>query len=587
MRLENGYHREIFNLTPVHQHIYDLAELCAAHGISKAVICPGSRSAPLVLGFANHKRIKSYVIPDERSAGFIALGMAQSDGNTVVLISTSGSAAYNFAPAVAEAYYQQVPLLVLTADRPPEWIGQRDGQTIVQDKIFGEHVKASFTVHSDFKKDQEWIVNRYTNESILLANRCPQGPVHLNFPLAEPLYPTPNQKILFRKPRTIQETASRQRLDESELKTLINELGKSKKILCLGGQYPSNQSLLKGLKGFIKSTGAVVAGDILSNLHSMFSTIRFGELFLEGLADKKKEQFKPDLLITWGQGIISKQTKLFLRKHPAKHHWHLQPAGDVADTYKGLTKIIRTTPEDFFYQLTKSKLNKKTSLKSAYSDQWIAAEKIALGLINDELQKATGEASMVKETLRSLKGKYKLHLANSMSVRYASLCGLMPGQTEISVFSNRGTSGIDGCTSTAVGHAWSDNETNLLITGDVAFFYDRNAFWNSSRLKNLRILLLNNHGGRIFSMIDGPKDRKEVNEFFVGPQNLNAKHLCEEFGFEHHTVHTIKDAHQALNKFLKPGGKTKILEFIGNPMEDRMIFENLKKTAANQYGKEF
>jgi len=570
----------------VHQHIYDLAELCALQGISKAVICPGSRSAPLVLGFANHKRIKSYVIPDERSAAFIALGMAQADGKTVVLISTSGSAAYNFAPAVAEAYYQQIPLLILTADRPPEWIGQRDGQTIVQDKIFGDHVKGSFTVHSDFKSDQDWIVNRYTNEAILLAARLPHGPVHLNFPLAEPLYPSANQKIEFRKPRIIEENSSDHVLDGSVIKSLAKEISKTKKILCLGGQFHNSEKLNKSLTNFSKLTGAVIAGDLLSNLHGIPSTIRYGELFLEGMSEKNKALMRPDLLITWGQGIISKQTKLFLRKFPAKQHWHLQPAGEVADTYKGLTKIIRTGPEQFFEQLKAIKVN-KPSTKSIYSDLWLKAEKDASGVINKELKNMVGEAAVVKETLKALNGKYKLHLANSMSVRYASLSGLQPNQKDISVFSNRGTSGIDGCSSTAVGHAWSGNEMNLLITGDVAFFYDRNAFWNNSRLKNLRILLLNNHGGRIFSMIDGPKDRKEANEFFVGPQQLTAKHLCDEFDFEYHPVVSAQEAPKALKQFFKPGVKTKLLEFIGNPEMDRTIFENLKKTAAKHYGKEF
>lgn len=564
----------------MHQHIYDLAELCAAHKITKAVICPGSRSAPLVLGFANHKRINTYVIPDERSAAFIALGMAQADRKIVALISTSGSAAYNFAPAVAEAFYQQVPLIILTADRPPEWIGQRDGQTIVQDKIFGEHVKASFTVHSDFKPDQDWIVNRFANDALLLANRLPQGPVHLNFPLAEPLYPSPSQKIHFRQLRVVHENSSSFTLPEAEFRKLSQIISSSKKILCLGGQYPLSPLLSRHLDAFNKQTESVVLGDILSNLHGLSSAVRFSEIFLDGLSDKKKLSFQPDLLITWGQGIISKQTKLFLRQHPAKHHWHLQPAGEVADTYKGLTNIIRTTPEEFFGRVLTVGFKKMSKRKSDFAEQWYALEQKSMALINSELEKTSGEAEMIRKTLRSLKGKYKLHLANSLSVRYASLCGLKSAQKDISVYSNRGTSGIDGCTSTAVGHAWSGSEMNLLITGDVAFFYDRNAFWNNSKLKNLRILLLNNHGGRIFSMIDGPKDRKEANEFFVGPQPLTAINLCKDFGFEYLQISERSAITDSLLKFLKPGGRTKILEFISNPVEDKKIFENLKKASA-------
>jgi len=204
-----------------HQHIYDLAELCYQQGIRHAVICPGSRSAPLVLGFSNHPSIRCRVIPDERTAGFIALGIAQATKSPVILICTSGSAAYHFAPAIAEAYYQEIPLIVCTADRPAEWIGQRDGQTIVQNNIYGAHVKKFFDVQAEDQPEGSWLSNRMMNEAILTSVSGPAGPVHLNFPFREPLYPSPADVIKFRSSRSIKESAFEKVLDRKEIQDSI------------------------------------------------------------------------------------------------------------------------------------------------------------------------------------------------------------------------------------------------------------------------------------------------------------------------------------------------------------------------------
>ena len=172
-------------------NILAVPEICSRHGITDAIIAPGSRNAPLTISFARHKNINCKVIPDERSAAFIALGIAQQTKRPVVLICTSGSAALNFAPAIAEAYFQQIPLLVLTADRPPEWIDQLDGQTIRQNNIYGNHVKRSFTIEVDQShEDAKWFAQRQLNEGINLSKVFPAGPVHLNYPFREPLYPT-------------------------------------------------------------------------------------------------------------------------------------------------------------------------------------------------------------------------------------------------------------------------------------------------------------------------------------------------------------------------------------------------------------
>jgi 2-succinyl-5-enolpyruvyl-6-hydroxy-3-cyclohexene-1-carboxylate synthase len=173
------------------QPIYDIAAICARKGLTNAVLCPGSRNAPLVIAFTRHPEIKSRTFSDERSAGFVALGLAQQRKEAVMLVCTSGTAAYNFAPAVAEAYFSHIPLLVFTSDRPAEWITQMDGQAIHQAEIFGKHVKKSFQLPQEYEhRDNQWAINRMVNEAINLAVQEPKGPVHLNVPFRS-LYPTP------------------------------------------------------------------------------------------------------------------------------------------------------------------------------------------------------------------------------------------------------------------------------------------------------------------------------------------------------------------------------------------------------------
>ncbi|MFZ9982730.1 MAG: 2-succinyl-5-enolpyruvyl-6-hydroxy-3-cyclohexene-1-carboxylic-acid synthase, partial [Cyclobacteriaceae bacterium] len=510
-----------------HQHIYDLAELCARHGIKHAVICPGSRSAPLVLGFANHKAIQCSIIPDERSAGFTALGIAQATRNPVVLICTSGTAAYNFAPAVAEAFFQEIPLIVCTADRPVEWIGQRDGQTIYQNKIYGDHVKRFFDVQAEDQPDGPWLSNRMMNEAIITSLTIPQGPVHLNFPFREPLYPPASESIVFGKPRVIRVVKAIHEPTKQQIIKLRTALSRFSKILIVAGQY--NRSILLQ-KQLSKIKSIPIVGEVLSNLHSMPSLIRHADIFLSSESEIIKNELKPDLLITWGNGILSKNTKIFLRKYSPAEHWHLQEAGTIADTFRGLTKVIHCKPEYFVSEiLLPSRASKSLKNKrDIFSYRWQDVEQYHAQKTDEVLKETFSEAAVVSKILNLMPSGADLHLANSMSVRHASLAGLKPSKKNLEVFSNRGTSGIDGCTSTVIGHQLVKKSMQVLITGDVAFFYDGNAFWNNLKRGSVRICLLNNFGGKIFKIIDGPKDRAEVNTYFVGPQQKNAEVFCKE-----------------------------------------------------------
>jgi 2-succinyl-5-enolpyruvyl-6-hydroxy-3-cyclohexene-1-carboxylate synthase len=571
------------------QPIFDIAELCARKGVTQAILCPGSRCAPLTLAFANHKDFQVKTISDERSAAFIAHGLAQQSQSPVILVCTSGSAAYNFAPAVAEAFFSQTPLIIFTADRPKEWIDQYDGQTIRQENIFGAHVKKSLTLPEDYEhKDSVWFIHRSINEAINLSEEFPKGPVHINVPLREPLYPTKNEKIAFTKNlRAIAIEKPSQLLHKEVTDNLRNQLSKFTKTLVVAGQHNFDDALGKVVGKFSRSNFAPIVGDILSNLHANQSTVRYSDTFLAMCGDDVQQSLQPELLITFGKSVISKHTKLFLRKLKPIEHWHIQAAGDVADTYQSLTKVIRCEPKDFFKSLATEKRSKGFDIQKRenFLRIWQAEEHRTLTSMTKYFSGSVfSELALVKEFISNLPQRCNLHLANSMAVRYGNFAGIEPGKKGIHVFSNRGTSGIDGCTSTAVGHSLCNEVPNFLITGDMAFFYDRNAFWHNYSLPNLHVLVLNNHGGIIFNMIDGPGNVPERDNFFVTKQELTARHLAAEFGFDHIHIDSIKKIKHSLKDFFIFDGKTKLLEVESSQEENKAAFEQFKQQIKSGYG---
>jgi 2-succinyl-5-enolpyruvyl-6-hydroxy-3-cyclohexene-1-carboxylate synthase len=570
------------------QPIYDIAEQCARQGINQAVLCPGSRSAPLTLAFTRHENITCRTFSDERSAAFVALGIAQQTKMPSILVCTSGSAAYNFAPAVAEAFFQEIPVLIFTADRPKEWIDQLDGQTIRQNNLYGSHVKKYYELPEDYAhKDVNWFINRVVNEAIALSQEYPKGPVHINVPIREPLYPAAGETLSFsKKLKTVNVTPTLRSLSAGDKKSLSQSLAGFTKVLVVAGQQDYHQGQAKSVEKFCKANKVALVGDIISNLHSLSGNIRYADVFLGPCGESIKKSLQPELLITLGKSVISKNLKSYLRQYPAQHHWHIQPAGPIADTFQSLTRVVPCDPKSFFEELSSSPLIGKFELqkKENYSQLWKAEEhRTQLAYQSYFDSEAFNELNAIKELLTSLPDRCNLHLANSMSIRYANLVGLTEKNKGIHVYANRGTSGIDGCTSTALGHSLSSDVPNILITGDLAFFYDRNAFWHNYPVPNLRVIVINNHGGIIFNLIDGPGNLPEQNEYFVTNQKLSASHLANEFGFDYHKVDSSKKLKASIKQFFDFGGNTKIMEIVSSQPSAKSAFEQFKKHIKKNY----
>ena len=517
----------------------------------------------------------------------MALGIAQNTGLPVALICTSGSAAYNFAPAIAEAFFQHIPLLVFTADRPPEMIDQLDGQTIRQKNLYGQHVKKYFELPVDENPANNWFVNRTINEAINLCGSGCCGPVHINAPFREPFYPKPNEPIVYNKSRVINIVESASTLSAEQVVQLKTQWKSYKKILIVAGQSSFNNKLISSIQLFLKKLQVPVIGELLSNLHPINNILQHTELFLGNCPDELKSTLQPELLITFGQSIISKNVKVFLRKYPATQHWHIQPHGDYADTFQNLSTVLRCTPEFFFDNIPaiEAKDTFRNQKQNNYYQLWQAEEHRAIqAKLKFCGEVSGGEFNFVRNLMEALPSRCNLHLANSMSVRYANLVSLSTKQKGVRVFSNRGTSGIDGCTSTAAGHSLTSDIPNILITGDMAFFYDRNAFWHNYSIPNLRVAVLNNHGGIIFKMIDGPAGRNEADEYFVTQQKLNAKSTAHEFGVGYEQVENPRKWKNSIKSFFEFEGKAKILELESEKEKSINEFNILKSLMKKSYG---
>jgi 2-succinyl-5-enolpyruvyl-6-hydroxy-3-cyclohexene-1-carboxylate synthase len=559
------------------QPILNIAQICAQKGVHHVVVSPGSRSAALTLAFARHPNITTHVIPDERVAAFVALGMAQQLRQTVGIVCTSGSAAYNLAPAIAEAFFQEIPLIVFTADRPKEWIHQNDGQTMYQTELYGKHVKKSYELPSDYSHpDAHWFIERVTNEAINLAMSQPLGPVHLNVPIREPFYPTPTEDWSYKKEVRIIDNWP----IESHLSTIIVERLKETmlrcpKVLIAVGQMPPNDRLIAILKNISSQYNIPVVGDVIANISGEEAFLSNHDVFLGSSDSDLFQQLKPDFLITIGNSFLSKNLKQFLKNHPPQAHWHIKESNTVIDTFQTLTATILIDPVCFFEQF-----NQRINLERAdenYLKTWKTANRVGQEQLNEFLDNENrwNEFEVVRILTKQMPENSQLHLANSMPVRYTNLVGQLPKGTK--VFANRGVSGIDGCTSTAIGAALMSKELVFLLTGDVAFFYDRNALWQPQLPTNLRIILLNNGGGNIFRLIDGPSQQPELATHFETQHHTTAKNTANDAGLQIFTAENKEELTRQWAQFIATDNKGKILEIFTNPMLNAAVFGAYKE----------
>ena len=494
------------------------------NGLRHVVCSPGSRNAPLVITFDAHPEISTYVIHDERSAGFYALGLSLATGEPVAVCCTSGSAVVNYFPAVAEAFYQSVPLVVVSADRPERLINQGDGQTIMQEGVFGKHITAEAKIDEDeTSKDK---IDLTVEEVFRLANGNWKGPVHFNIAFEEPLYGQELEVVDWARytPKAFDQVSAK----DDQLLTLLGKLDTDKRVLIFCGQMKPNDHVKNILSTIADHPNCAVLVENTSNLidkkfnHCVDRT-------LASISEQEKQDFVPDVLITLGGAVISKRIKKFFRENPPQEHWRVGYEFPEMDTYFCKTAQIEMPSADFLGALRDALPD---LAMSNYAAKWKQKD-----YLNQERAIAFAENAplsdlkVVYTALDFIPEKSNVHLANSTVVRYAQLFDPAAGLTYLS---NRGTSGIDGSTSTACGYALaSTNSLNFIITGDVSFFYDSNALWSSYVGANVKIILLNNEGGGIFRIIDGPDQTSQLEKYFEANHKTSAEHLCLAYGVKY------------------------------------------------------
>lgn len=552
------------------QGIKDIPTICSQLGVKQVVITPGSRNAPLIMSFNQEKNITCLSMTDERSAAYFALGIAQVSGNPVGLVCTSGTAALNFGPAIAEAYYQNLPLIVFTADRPPELVDQADGQTIRQTEVFRNHVKGSFILPTETAAEADlWYSNRLISEAIGLALQTPSGPVHINVPLREPLYTKLPE--LSDVTGIIKTTTTQIDIPDNEFDILFSRWQKYERKLIVAGFGQPDNKLLAVLRKIANNKSVIVIAENLSNLCDE-KFICSPERFFASIAEDEKPGFKPELLITIGNSVVTKRMRQFFRTYKPDEHWNIAPWFTFTDTYQCLTLNIQTNPEYFFNKILSEKI--PAGSKSEYADLFHKKESQVQKKHDEYLFNAPfSDLQVFEQVLSFLPSGTNLHLSNSTPVRYAQL---FKTRADIQYFGNRGTSGIDGCVSTASGSAWVSGKPTTMIAGDLAFIYDSNALWNNYLSEELRIIVMNNGGGNIFTLIETSPEIDSLSEYFETPHKVNISQLSAAFGIQHYFCDNLEDLKKQLDYLFKSSGPS-VLEIKTDGKTDTTVFKNYFK----------
>ena len=565
---------------------------CLKFDFFDVVISPGSRNVPLAIGFASNKKFKCHSIVDERSAAFFALGLSQKSKKPTILICTSGSALLNYYPAVAEAYYSEIPLIILSADRPEYKINIGDGQTINQSNVFEKNILYSNSLKQDCSHATEEIIKsnlqkifndkadyskieklqksiQKNNEEIieiafnLSINKM--QPVHLNVPMEEPLYEfndSPSISVKVKK-------KTEKRLSLTDLDNFYKAINKASKIMILIGVSDGNILSKKSIQKINSCSSIIVMKEHTSNVfnESFISNIDrlIGPIELQSNFDSLFDELSPEIVISLGGMIVSKKIKSFLRNYKPQKHFHIGNNISKDSFYSGVNHI-KTTANKFFENIDLNKSDSK------YFEKWNQLDYSKLDLHNRYMKVINFSDLKVFEILTNwIPKKYNIQVANSTPIRYFQLFDL---KNKNMMFANRGTSGIDGSTSTAIGSSVQNDSPVLLVTGDLSFFYDVNALWNNHIPKNFRIIIINNSGGGIFKILPGFKENNLFSEFIETQHNLSARLIAKMFNFNYTRVSTKFGLNLYLRTFFKNSKKPKILEIKTSSVKSTKILKD-------------
>lgn len=561
------------------KNIQILVALLKKYDVKHVVISAGTRHTPFVCSVEYDDFFQTYSVVDERSASFFAIGLIEKLREPVAVVCTSGTAAANYVSAANEAFYQQLPLLLLTADRNHYYMFQQEEQMIPQEGLYKSVCKKTVTLGHVRDDKDFWYVSRICNEALLELRQGELGPVHINF-IVENDYPI-NQGIVKFQQSSLPDVRKIERLtledNEDVWKSWADKL-KNSKILIVYGQYGVLKTNEKNiLEQFIKKYNCVISKDLIANLHVDCAIPTF--MLCRALSYQELNELKPDVLITMNANTIS-EIKIRMEVFKEKYvHWHVSSKGEISDPFKCLPNVIKCSPQVFFKRF--SELTDESNVEHSYYEQW---KNCYLRIGNNGSLKDVDipYSSMytMQQFMKRIPDNSLLHIANSNSIRLANYFDV---NESIEVYGNRGTHGIDGSMSAFIGQAYVKDGLAFLIIGDLSFFYDMNALWNQYVGNNIRILVCNNSGGAIFYSYPNTNNVPSLDEHIAAAHYNSVRGWVEDRGFLYLSADSKEELDSEIEKFMcLVSDKPIVLEVF----TDKEIDANCIKTILKPYIRE-
>lgn len=548
-----------------------LVELMERHGITDAVVSPGSRNAPLLVALSRSNIIKTTVVIDERSAAFVALGIASVSGNPVAIVCTSGTALLNYAPAVAEAYYRRIPLIVVSADRPEEWIDQDDSQTLWQHGALSNYVKRSYDIPAYDTPENHWYANRVINDAILCATSGRTAPVHINVQLRAPLGSMTGNKLP--QQRIINTIFPRTDLTVERSRELGRLIASPCKVMIVCGFHHPDKVLNSAINKLSKMPNIVVLTETLANLHGS-DFIPAIDATLAVMSEQERQTMAPDVVITMGGALVSRHIKQYLRDIRPSEHWHVGITETTIDCFQSLTTRIEMEPSVFFRQLA-SAIQPHREVCD-YANRWTQVRDRAYATLQGYVAKSPWSDMKAFSTfLPMLPRRWNVQYSNGTAIRYAQLFG---NHDYHRCDCNRGVSGIDGCTSTAIGASVAyASDVTLLITGDMSAQYDIGALACRAITPRFKMIVMLNGGGGIFRFVESTRNLDTLEDFFCVGGNIPLKELARGYGFSYYEANDEIQLRRVFHSFANDDDKPAILAIATPPKDSAEVLRGFFK----------
>lgn len=543
-----------------------LTELLHANGVVHLVVSPGSRNASLISEAEQSGYFNMHFVVDERSAAFAALGISLIEDAPVAIVCTSGTAMLNYSPAIAEAYYRSIPLIAITTDRPKQWIGQDDSQTINQVGIYANITRSSIDLPVLSDEESVWYSNRILN-NLFFDLRKWHGPVHINVQIAQPTVAVECSNNVWN--RAITFFRSRQDAAVHQVRELAATIASPRKVIIVAGFMPPSSKLNRALSKLAQKSNVVVISETISNLHSP-EFLGAADLMLKTIGSNYGTQYLPDVAISLGGSLVSRRLKDFLRSTPGLEHWYVGKSTELVDCFKKLTKVIDMEPAIFLEQLAPAMA--PFGAESDWSSLWERLNNKSLSTLQYIVDKAPwSDLAAFNRIIHSIPRRWNVQFSNGTPIRYAQLFPHNYHRCDC----NRGVSGIDGCISTAIGASAVYNDVTLLVCGDTSASYDISALGLDLVSPKFKMIVIRNGGGGIFRFIGATRNLSIREKYLCGQFELPLKEMAQAYNFRYFSSTNMNELIGVLKLFVHETTQPCVLEIFTPAEESASLLDQI------------